>query len=107
MNGSIQQILRCGLALPRTLYDLGCSLKLWWLRPCRESREKQLTVVRRVNSGHIAAHEPCLLYPQKRMFITRKACPQSAKSGHSPVLNANASADQFDLLSTLNCRGSV
>ncbi|MGB8530424.1 MAG: RidA family protein, partial [Pseudolabrys sp.] len=26
--------------------DLGCSLKLWWLRPCRESREKQLAVVR-------------------------------------------------------------
>jgi enamine deaminase RidA (YjgF/YER057c/UK114 family) len=35
--------------------DLGCSLKLWWLRPCRESREKQLAVVRFGSKADICA----------------------------------------------------
>ena len=29
-------ILRCGPASRLTFGDLGCSLKLWWLRPCHE-----------------------------------------------------------------------
>jgi len=36
-SGSIRQTLRRGLASRPTFGDLGCSLKLWWLRPCHES----------------------------------------------------------------------
>src|SRR5262245_17547460 len=35
-NGSTRQTLRRGLASRPTFGDLGCSLKLWWLRPCHE-----------------------------------------------------------------------
>jgi hypothetical protein len=33
---SIRQTLRRGLVSRPTFGDLGCSLKLWWLRPCHE-----------------------------------------------------------------------
>jgi hypothetical protein len=35
-SGSIRQTLRRGLASRPTFGDLGCSLKLWWLRPCHD-----------------------------------------------------------------------
>jgi hypothetical protein len=40
ISGSIRQTLRRGLASRPTFGDLGCSLKLWWLRPCHESDEQ-------------------------------------------------------------------
>ena len=35
-SGSIRQTLRRGLASRPVFGDLGCSLKLWWLRPCHD-----------------------------------------------------------------------
>ena len=40
-SGSIRQTLRRGLASRPTFGDLGCSLKLWWLRPCHEPLQSE------------------------------------------------------------------
>src|SRR6476659_8784972 len=82
MSGSIRQILRCGLASPRTFGDLGCSLKLWWLRPSRESREKQLAVVRFGSKADIETRQDDVrYYPKSGHCRTTLGCPLCANNG--------------------------